>query len=147
MGTMDWLKGQPIITFDIVLREIVPVCRRIRIHVFWHKVRQQKRRNGGTEVQVMEWRQGIRSGGLLSPKSYMDVPAEPRKSDFLYINFSPNYQPISIPFSIEKHLILPKLGAFYNNLLKIHPIFEFGLFRLCWRPAHRYTKFREKAPQ
>ena len=51
-------------------------------------------------------------GGLLSPKSYVDVPAEPRKSDFLYTNFSPNYPPISIPFSIEKHPILPKLGAF-----------------------------------
>ena len=70
-------------------------------------------------------------GGLLSPKSYVDVPAEPQKSDFLYTNVSLNYPLISIPFSIEKHPILPKLGAFYNDLLKIHPIFEFGLFRLC----------------
>ena len=31
-------------------------------------------------------------------------------------------------FLIEKHLILPELGVFYNNLLKIHPVFEFGLF-------------------
>ena len=69
-------------------------------------------------------------GGLLLPKSYMDVPAEPRKFDFLYTNFSPNYPPISIPFTIEKHQILPKFGAFYNYLLKIHPIFEFGLLHL-----------------
>ena len=72
-----------------------------------------------------------RGGGLLSLKSYVNVPAEPQKSDFLYTNFSPNYPPISIPFSIEKQPILPKLGAFYNNLLKIHPIFEFGLLRFC----------------
>ena len=89
----------------------------------------------------------IPGGGVLSPKSYVDLPAEPRKSDFLYTNFSPNYPPISIPFSKEKHPILPKLGAFYNNLLKIHPIFEFGLLRLCWKPTHRYTKFHKKAPQ
>ena len=93
---------------------------------------------------------GIRvntGGGGGSPKSYVDVPAEPWKSNFLYTNFSPNYLPISIPFSMEKHPILSKLAAFYNNLLKIHPTFEFGLFRLCWRPTHCYTKFREKTPQ
>ena len=67
-------------------------------------------------------------GGLLSPKSYVDVPAEPRKSDFLYTNFLPNYPPISIPFLIEKHPILPKLGAFYNNLLKITQFFNLGSF-------------------
>ena len=30
-----------------------------------------------------------------------------------YTNFLPNYPPISIPFSIEKHQILPKLGGFF----------------------------------
>ena len=60
--------------------------------------------------------------GLLWPKLYMDVPARPRKSDFLYTNFLPNFPPISIPFSKEKHPILTKLGAFYNNFLQIHPI-------------------------
>ena len=54
--------------------------------------------------------------GVLSPKSYVDVPAGPRKSDILYTNFLPNFQPISIPFSKEKHPILTKLEAFYNNL-------------------------------
>ena len=73
----------------------------------------------------------VPGGGLLLPKSYVDVPAEPQKPDFLYTNFSSDYPPISLPFSIEKHPILPKLGAFYNNLLKIHPIFEFGHFRIC----------------
>ena len=73
---------------------------------------------------------GGREGGFLLPKSYVDVPAEPPKFDFLFTNFSPKYPPISILFSIEKHPILPKLGAFYNNLLKIHIIFLFGLRRL-----------------
>ena len=54
-------------------------------------------------------------GGLLSPKSYVDVPAGTQKSDFLYTNFLPNFPPISIPFLKEKHPILTKLGAFYNN--------------------------------
>ena len=44
------------------------------------------------------------------------------KFDFLYTNFVPNFPPISIPFSKEKHPILTKLGAFYNNLPHIHPI-------------------------
>ena len=51
-------------------------------------------------------------GGDLSPKSYVDVPAGPRKSDYLYINFLPNFPPISIPFLKEKHPIWIKLGAF-----------------------------------
>ena len=62
-------------------------------------------------------------GGVLSPKWYMDVPAVPRKSDFLHTDFLPNFPPINIPFSKEKHSILVKLGAFYNNLPKIHPIY------------------------
>ena len=64
-----------------------------------------------------------RGGGLLSPKSYVDVPAGPRKSDYLYTNFLPNFPPINIPFSKEKHPILTKLDAFYNIWPKIHPIF------------------------
>ena len=70
-----------------------------------------------------------RGGGVLSPKSYVDVPAGLRKSDYLYTNFLPNFPPISIPFSKEKHLILTKLGAFYNNLPKIHPIY------VIWAPS------------
>ena len=68
-------------------------------------------------------------GGVLSPISYVDVPAGPRKSDYLYTNFMPNFPPISIPFLKEKHPILIKLGAFYNNLPKIHPIY------VIWAPS------------
>ena len=53
----------------------------------------------------------------------MNVPAGPRKSDFLYTNFLTNFPPISIPFLKERHPILTKLGAFCNNLPKIHQIF------------------------
>ena len=65
---------------------------------------------------------------------------------FSIYQFLPNFPPISIPFSKEKHPLLTKLGAFYNNLPKIHPIY------VIWAPSslvnpHRYTKFREKAPQ
>ena len=86
-------------------------------------------------------------GGVLSPKSYVDVPAGPRKSDYLYTNFLPNFPPISIPFSKEKHPIWIKLGAFYNNLPKIHPISVIWAPSSLIKPPDRYTKFREKAPQ
>ena len=68
-------------------------------------------------------------GGVLPPKSYVDVPAGRQKSDFLYSNFMPNFPPISIPLSKEKHLILTKLSAFYNNLPKLHPNF------VIWAPS------------
>ena len=55
------------------------------------------------------------SRGVLSPKSFVDVPAGPRKFDFSYTNFSPDYPPTSIPFSIEKQPVLFKLGAFYKK--------------------------------
>ena len=55
---------------------------------------------------------------------------------------------ISIPFSKEKHPILNKLGAFYNNLPKIHPIYVIwapsSLMKL---PPDCYTRFCKKAPQ
>ena len=66
---------------------------------------------------------GVGGGGLLSPKSYVDVPAGPQKSDFLYTNILPNFPPISKPFLKEKHPILTTLGAFYTNLPKIHPVY------------------------
>ena len=60
---------------------------------------------------------------LLSLKSYVDVPvpAGPRKSDFFYANFLSNFPPIRIPFLKEKHQIVTKLGALYNNLPKNTP--------------------------
>ena len=79
-------------------------------------------------IRIMFRRQETR-GGLLSPKSDMDVPARPRKSDFLYTNLLPYFPPICIPFSKEKHPILTKLGAFYRNFSKIHPIY------VIWAPS------------
>ena len=43
--------------------------------------------------------------------------------------FCQNFPPISIPFSEKKHPIWIKLGAFYNNLPKIHPIY------VIWAPS------------
>ena len=41
-------------------------------------------------------------GGVLSPKSYVDVPAGLQKSDFLYTNFLPNFLPISMYTIFER---------------------------------------------
>ena len=38
------------------------------------------------------------------------------------VTFEKHYPPISIPLEKEKQAILPKLGAFCNNLPKIHQI-------------------------
>ena len=56
----------------------------------------------------------IKPGRVTFTKIVLDVPAGPRKSDYLYTNFLPNFPTINIPFSTEKHPILTKLGAFYN---------------------------------
>ena len=45
------------------------------------------------------------SRGLVSQKSYIGMPAEPLKFDFLYTIFLPNYPPINILFLTEKHPI------------------------------------------
>ena len=82
-----------------------------------------------SQLSSYQLRQIIPGGGVLSPKSYVDVPAGPRKSNYLYTNFLPNFPPISIPFLEEKHPIWIKLGAFYNNLPKIHPIY------VIWAPS------------
>ena len=87
-------------------------------------------------------------GGVLSPKSYVDVPAGPRKSDYLYTIFLPNFPPISIPFSKEKHPIWIKLGAFYNNLPKIHPIYViWAPSSLKKTPRSLYQISRKSAPK
>ena len=87
-------------------------------------------------------------GGVLSPKSYVDVPAGPRKSDYLYTNFLPNFPPISIQFLKEKHPILIKLGAFYNNLPKIHPIYViWAPSSLMKTPRSLYQISRKSAPK
>ena len=86
--------------------------------------------------------------GVLSPKSHVDVPAGPRKSDYLYTNFLPNFPPISIPFLKEKHPIWIKLGAFYNNLPKIHPIYViWAPSSLMKTPGLLYQILRKSAPK
>ena len=76
---------------------------------------------------VSSFNVAIWSRGLLSPKSYVDVPAWPQKSDFLYTNFLPNFPPINILFLKEKHPILIKMiddGEFF--------LFEFDVrFSAC----------------
>ena len=64
---------------------------------------------------------------------------------FFFFFFLPNYPPISIPFLIEKYPILSKLNGFYNNLLKIHPIYVFGLLCLWWKPTDCCTKLCKKS--
>ena len=41
----------------------------------------------------------------------------------LAVPICPNLPPVSIPISYKKHLILLKLGAYYHNLLKVHPVY------------------------
>ena len=103
----------------------------------------------GKGQDVVRVRSGLPvGGGVLSPKSYVDVPAGPRKSDYLYTNFLPNFPPISIPFSKEKHPISIKLGAFYNNLPKIHPIYViWAPSSLMKTPRSLYQISRKSAPK
>ena len=86
-------------------------------------------------------------GGVLSLTSYVDVPSGPQKSDFIYTNFLPNFSPISIPFLKERHPILNKLGAFNNNLPKIHPIYVILAPLSLMNPSHCCTKFCKNTPQ
>ena len=91
--------------------------------------------------------------GLLSPKSYVDVPETRACRTLKNLTFGiPIFcrinHPSNIPFSIEKHPIFPKLGAFYHNLLKIHPIFQFGLLRLLLEnPPIGIQNFAKKRPK
>ena len=94
------------------------------------------------------WNCPMIPGRLLSPKSYVDVPAGHRKSDYLYTNFLPNFTPINIPFLKEKHPILIKLGAFYNIWTKIHPIYVMWTpSSLMKTPRSLYQILRKSAPK
>ena len=48
---------------------------------------------------------------------------------------------------VQQTQILLKLGAFYNNLPKIHPIYVNGAPSSAMKPPDCYTKICEKAPQ
>ena len=80
-------------------------------------------------VSNLTWGPGLVAGGrgLLSSKSYVDVPVR-----LFYTNFLPNFPPISIPFSKEKHPILTKLCVFFWS--KIHPIY------VLWAPSSLVKK-------
>ena len=89
----------------------------------------------------VKYLQTILPGGLLSPISYVDVPA-----DLENLTFS--IPPISISFSKEKHPILSKLGAFFIRICQnTSNLCNLGSFIADENPLDRYTKFREKAPQ
>ena len=82
--------------------------------------------------------------GYFMPKLYVDMSLWicPSKIWLFYANFSPNHPFISIPFS-RRAPILPKLDAFYNNVLKIHPIHVRAPLSLI-KPTDYYTKFSKK---
>ena len=70
------------------------------------------------------------------------------ETDYLYTNCLPNFPPISIPFSKEKHPIWIKLGAFYNNLPNIHPIYViWAPSSLMKTPRSLYQISRKSAPK
>ena len=62
--------------------------------------------------------------GLLSSKSYLDVPARPGKSDFSLYQFFAHVPTHQYTIFERKYPILTKLGAFYNNLPKIHLVYK-----------------------
>ena len=94
----------------------------------------------------------LKSGGATGPPCSAAYGCArtrlPRKSDFLYTNFLPNFPPISIPFLKEKHPILTKLDAFYKFSQNRGPTQSiYVIWAPSLKPPDRYTKFREKAPQ
>ena len=75
----------------------------------------------------------------------MDVPTGRQNFDFSYTYFCPHLPPIDIPISYKKQSILLKLGAFHNNLLKMHPILcKLGPLSAMKTP-NCYTEFCEKS--
>ena len=77
-----------------------------------------------------------------------NVPAGPQKSDFLYTNFLPNFPPVSTPFLQEKHPILTNLGAFCNNLPKMHQIYVIcAPSSLMKNPLTALPNFAKKCPK
>ena len=80
---------------------------------------------------------------------YVDVPAWHFHFDFLYTYFIPIYHLWISQFckkKKKKHLILPKLNAFCDNLLKINPISVFKFIR-DETPQSLYQNFCKKASQ
>ena len=69
---------------------------------------------------------------VLLPKSYMDMSTKPWKYDFLYNNFHRITHPPTSShwYTIfdRKALNFAQIGAFYQNLLKIHSFLNLGSF-------------------
>ena len=75
------------------------------------------------------------------------MPARHQNFDFRYTCVCPHLPPIIIPISYKKHLILLKLGAFYDYLFKIHPIYVNWAPSSAVKTLDHYTKIGKQAPQ
>ena len=98
-----------------------------------------------SELKIIIMKQNARRGVIFT--KIVRGCARRISTDFLYSNFSPNFPPISIPFSKEKHPILTKLDAFNYDLPKLHPICAIWGPSSLMKTPDRYTKFHEKALQ
>ena len=80
-------------------------------------------------------------GGLLSPKSYVDVPTGPQKSASLYTNFAQFPTQQYTIFERKASNYFDQIGCFLQEFALNTPnLCNLGYFVL------RYTKFRENAP-
>ena len=77
----------------------------------------------------------------------MDMPAECRKSVFLYTDFLPNFPPISISFLKEKHPILATLGALFKFAQNTPNLCNLGSFVSDENPPIAIPKFVIKHPK
>ena len=75
-------------------------------------------------------------------RKWMCLPNLQNLTFFIPI-FSSNYPPISVPFSIGNHPILPKLDAFYNNFLNIK-FLNLGFFISDENPPITIPNFMKK---
>ena len=79
---------------------------------------------------------------------YVDVPAGCQNFDFRYTFFFPNYHPSVYQFHTKTTQFCAKLGAFYDNLLKVHPMYV-NWVPLCVRKTPQYAvpKFAKSTPK
>ena len=89
-------------------------------------------------VYISIWCCNFELGGLLLPKLYVDL---------FYTNFLLDYPPISRPIPFSKHPILPRLCAFYINLLKYTQFLNLGSFVSDENPSIALPNFARKHPK
>ena len=82
--------------------------------------------------------------GLLSTKSYVDMPGGPRKSLYLFL---PNFPPINTPFSKEKHQFWPNWVLFTTFDPKYTHLLNLGCFISDENPRSLYQILRKSAPK